>query len=153
MAPPRVVNSTGRQTSRNRAGRAWILRPVALVAAVALLAVAGCGGSSKPSYCSDRSNLESSVKGLTSAATSGDVSALKSQVTTIKSDATSLVSSAKSDFPTQTSAITSSVDTLDNAVKTLPSSPSAAQVATVGSAAANVVNSVKSFSDATSSKC
>ena len=120
MAPPRVVNSTGRQTSRNRAGRAWILRPVALVAAVALLAVAGCGGSSKPSYCSDRSNLESSVK---------------------------------SDFPTQTSAITSSVDTLDNAVKTLPSSPSAAQVATVGSAAANVASSVKSFSDATSSKC
>ena len=120
MVPPRVVSSTSRQTSRNRAGRAWILRPVASVAAVALLAVAGCGGSSKPSYCSDRSNLESSVKGLTSAATSGDVSALKSQVTTIKSDATSVVSSAKSDFPTQTSAIKSSVDALGDAVKHAP---------------------------------
>ena len=153
MVPPRVVNSTGRQTSRNRAGRAWILRPVALVAAVALLAAAGCGGSSKPSYCSDRSNLESSVKGLTSAATSGDVSALKSQVTTIKSDATSLVNSAKSDFPTQTSAIKSSVDTLSGAVSALPSSPSRAQIAAIATDAAGVVSSVKSFSNATSSKC
>ena len=153
MVPPRVVSSTGRQASRDRAGRAWLLRSVASVAAVALVAMAGCGGSSKPSYCSDRSNLESSVKGLTSAATSGDVSALKSQVTTIKGDATSVVSSAKTDFPSQTSAIKSSVDTLDNAVKTLPSSPTPAQVATVGSAAAGVVSSVKSFSDATSSKC
>ena len=64
-----------------------------------------------------------------------------------------VVSSAKSDFPTQTSAIKSSVDMLSGAVSALPSSPSAAQVATVGSAAANVVSSVKSFSDATSSKC
>ena len=141
-----------RYRRQSRAARLAARVPLTLVA-VALLAVAGCGGSSKPSYCADRSNLESSVKGLTSAATSGDVSAVKSQVTTIKSDATSLVSSAKSDFPTQTSAIKSSVDTLDNAVKTLPSSPSRAQVAAVGSAAANVVSSVKSFSDATSSKC
>ena len=126
---------------------------MAIVAAVALLAVAGCGGSSKPSYCSDRSSLENSVKGLTSAATSGKVSALKSQVATIKSDATSLVNSAKGDFPSETSAIKSSVDTLDNTVKTLPSSPSAAQVVTVGKDAAGVVSSVKSFSDATSSKC
>ena len=91
MVLPRVLTRTRRTTSRDAAGRAWILRSVAMVAAVALLAVAGCGGSSKPSYCSDRSTLENSVKGLTSAATSGDVSALKSQATTIKSDATSLV--------------------------------------------------------------
>ena len=86
MVLPRVGNSRSRQTSRDHADRAWIiLRPVAIVAAVALPAAAGCGGSSKPSYCSDRSYLENSVKGLTSAATSGDVSALKSQVATIKS--------------------------------------------------------------------
>ena len=126
---------------------------MAIVAAVALLAVAGCGGSSKPSYCSDRSSLENSVEGLTSAATRGNVSALKSQVATIKSDATSLVSSAKGDFPSETSAIKSSVDTLDNAVRRSRRAHPRGQVVTVGRDAAGVVSSVKSFSDATSSKC
>jgi len=32
------------------------------LAAALLAALAGCGGSSKPAYCSDRSDLQSSVK-------------------------------------------------------------------------------------------
>ncbi len=134
--------------SRSRAAEAAARRPAA-----AAHASRGRRSGGEPSYCSDRSTLESSVKGLTSAATSGDVSALKSQVATIKSDATSLVDSAKGDFPSQTSAIKSSVDTLDGAVNALPPSPSAAQVAAIATDAASVVSSVKSFSDATSSKC
>ena len=58
-------------------------------------------------------------------------------------------SSAKSDFPSQTSAIKSSVDTLSGAVNALPSNPSPAQVAAIATDAASVVSSVKSFSDAT----
>ncbi len=77
--------------------------PVAMVAAVALIALAGCG-SSKPSYCSDRTNLENSIKNLPSVTSSSGISGLKTQITTIQSDATSLVNAAKSDFPTQTSA-------------------------------------------------
>ena len=69
---------------------------VALVAA-ALVAATGCGGSSKPAYCSDRSTLESSIKDLPSAASSavssGDISGLKTQLTKVQSAATSLVSS------------------------------------------------------------
>jgi hypothetical protein len=122
--------------------------------AVALVAVAGCGGSSsKPAYCSDRSNFESSVKGLTTAASSGDISGLKSQATKIQSDASSLVSAAKSDFPSQTSAVKSSVAALQSAVKALPASPSAGQIATIAPDAASVVSSVKSFADASKSKC
>ena len=65
---------------------------VALVVSVALAVAAGCGGgSSKPAYCSDRSALESSVKGLTVPTSSSDISALKSQVATIQSDANALV--------------------------------------------------------------
>ena len=123
------------------------------VAMLIAVAVAGCGGSSKPSYCSDRSDLENSVKGLTSTASSGDISGLKSQVTKIQSDATSLVSSAKSDFPSQTSAVKSSVDGLQSTVKALPASPSASQIATVATGAASVVSSVKSFVNASKSKC
>ena len=87
-----------------------MLVPVTLVASVALLAAAGCGGSSsKPAYCSD--------------------------------------------FPSETSAIKSSVDSLSSAVKALPSSPSTSQIAAIGVDVAAVTSSVKSFNDATSSKC
>jgi hypothetical protein len=126
---------------------------VACLAVALLAAVSGCGGSSKPAYCSDRSDLQSSVKGLSNLTVSSGVSGLKTQLTTIQSDANKVVSSAKSDFPSQTDAITTSVDTLQSAVKALPSSPTAKQFAPVASAAAGVVSSVKSFMDATNSKC
>src|SRR5208283_5048368 len=124
----------------------------ATVAAATVVTLAGCS-SSKPAYCTDRTNLNNSVKGLTSLTASSGVSGLKSQVNTIQSDATALVNSAKSDFPDQTSAITSSVDALKSAVAALSSSPSAAQIATVTSDASSVVSSVKNFTDATSSQC
>jgi hypothetical protein len=142
-----------REGSRAQAGRAWMPVPVAMVAAVALLALAGCGSSSKPAYCSDRTNLENSIKNLPKVTSSSGISGLKTQITTIQSDATSLVNSAKSDFPTQTSAVKSSVDALASAVKALPSSPSAAQIAPIAADSAAVVNSVNSFVDASKSKC
>ena len=148
----RVLNGISRTRSRNRAGRARVVVPMAMVAAVALFALVGCG-SSKPAYCSDRTKLEDSVKGLTSLNLSSGVSGLKSQLTTIQTDATTLVGSAKSDFPSETSAVKTSVDSLESAVKSLPSSPSASQIAATASAAAGVVNSVKSFVDTSKSKC
>ena len=119
-----------------------------VAAAATAVALAGCG-SSKPAYCTDRTNLQNSVQGLTSSGISG----IKTQLKQIQSDASTLVSSAKSDFPNETSAITSSVSTLKSSVAALPSSPSATQVATVTRNAASVVTSVKSFADASSSKC
>jgi cytochrome c556 len=132
-------------------GVRWGWRVVS-IAAVGLVALAGCG-SSKPAYCTDRSNLENSVKGLTSLNASSGISGLQSQLKKIESDSTALVNSAKGDFPSETSAITSSVASLENAVRGLSSSPSAGQIATVTSAATSVANSVNSFTDATSSKC
>src|SRR6185295_8608057 len=138
----------GHERSRARQGSAWARVPLVLAAAATTVALAGCG-SSKPAYCTDRTNLQNSVKGLTSSGVSG----LKSQINQIQSDATTLVNSAKSDFPSETSAITSSVSALKNALAALPSSPSAAQIATVTRDAASVVSSVKSFTDASNSKC
>ena len=71
---------------------------------VALVALAGCG-SSKPAYCSARTNLENSVKGLTNLNSSSGVSGLKAQLSKIETDANTVISQAKSDFPSQTSAI------------------------------------------------
>lgn len=123
------------------------------LAAVGLVALAGCGGSGKPAYCSDRSSLESSIKGLTSLNPRSGISGLETQLKTIQSDASKLVSSAKSDFPAQTGAIKSSVAALESAVKALPPHPSATQLGGVATAAASVVSSVKIFMDATRSNC
>jgi hypothetical protein len=130
----------------------WRRVLVVCIAVAGLAVVAGCG-SSKPGYCSARTNLENSIKGLTSLNASSGISGLQSQLQKIESNATALVNSAKSDFPSQTSAIKTSVDSLTSAVKTLTSSPSAGEIATVAGDAASVVNSVKSFVSATSSKC
>lgn len=116
------------------------------------IAAAACG-SSKPAYCSARTDLKNAVKGLTSLNVSSGVSGLESQVKKIESAATKVVNEAKSDFSSQTQAIKSSVDSLTTAVKGLPSNPSAGQIAAVAADASKVVSSVKSFTHATSSKC
>ena len=148
----RLLNTMGRERSRHGAGSSRVRVPGTMVTAAVLIALAGCG-SSKPAYCSDRTNLENSIKNLPTSVSSNGISGLTSQLTTIKSDATTLVNAAKSDFPTQTSAVKSSVDALQSAVKALPPSPSATQLAAIGLDASNVVSSVKSFSDASKSKC
>ena len=127
------------------------LAPAAL-ATLAAITLAACG-SSKPAYCTSRTNLENSVKGLTSLNASSGVSGVKEQVSKIQTNATTLVNQAKNDFPSETSAISSSVSTLETAVKGLPSSPSASQIASVASAATGVVTSVEKFLASTSGKC
>jgi hypothetical protein len=125
---------------------------LALVALTGVVAMAGCS-SSQPAYCTDRTNLENSIKGLSHLDLSNGLSSLEAQLKNIESNATTLVNSAKSDFPSETSAITSSVDSLKSAVTQLGSDHSAANVVAVTADAANVVKSVKSFADATNSKC
>jgi hypothetical protein len=148
----RRLNANMRETAPNPAARVWVRVPVAMLTVVALVAAAGCG-SSKPAYCSDRTNLENSIKNLPSVTSSSGISGLQTQAKTIESDATSLVNAAKSDFPSQTTAVKSSVDTLQSALKALPSSPSAAQIAALAADSASVVSSVNSFVDASKSKC
>ena len=122
-------------------------------AAVVVLMLPACG-SSKPSYCSKRSALEQSVKGLGNVdVKSGGFDAVKSQLKKVESDATTLVNSAKSDFPDETSAIDSSVNKLTTAAQQTPSSPSATQVATLVGDVADVATAVEDFTEASNSKC
>jgi hypothetical protein len=138
-------SAVGRSGTRARAA-------LALVAAVVAVAMAGCS-SSPPAYCTNRTSLENSVKGLTHLNVSSGISGLQAQLKKIESDATALVNSAKGDFPSQTSAITSSVDALKTAVAQVSSGPTAANIAALTTAAGGVVTSVKNFTDATNSKC
>lgn len=123
---------------------------LALVVIMAMFVATGCG---TPDYCSDRTALENSVKDLPSAATSGGVSGLQSQLDKIESSAKTLESSAKSDFPNETSALSSSIDQLQNSVKDIPAKPTTSQLAAIGINAAAVVNAVQSFTTATNSEC
>lgn len=127
----------------------------AALAVAGAVALSGCGGSSKPQYCSDRSTLEKDVKALgdIKVLSSGGPQQVKAQLSKIESDARALVSSAKSDFPTQTSAIDSSLSTLRSAAQSLPSSPSAKQLATVATDVTQVVTAVQDFVNASNSKC
>jgi hypothetical protein len=143
-------------SARARPGGAWA--SAALMVAAGAVALTGCSSSSStssgpPAYCAARTNLENSIKGLTSLNASSGVSGLKSQVTAIENNASKLVDQAKGDFPTQTSAITTSVNALKSSVAGLSSSPSAAQIATITKDAGSVVSSVANFMTASSSKC
>jgi hypothetical protein len=145
-----VITTPGR--SRDRHGGAWIRVLLASAVAIGTVALASCS-SSKPAYCTDRSNLQNAVNGLTSLNASSGVNAWKSQVQTVQSAATTLVNSAKSDFPNETSAITSSVNALKSSVTTLSSGLSAAAIARVAENASSVKTSVNNFTNATSSQC
>jgi hypothetical protein len=90
---------------------------------------------------------------VTSLSPSSGIGALQAAFTKVKADANTVVSEAKGDFPSETSAIKSSVAALSTAVDALRANPSAGNIATVVGAAGNVVNSFKSFIDASKSKC
>jgi hypothetical protein len=122
---------------------------IAAVAAAAAGLADGCG-SSKPAYCGDLTKLEQSVKSINP--TKG-LSALKTQVQDVQTNATSLISSAKSDFPNETSAISTSIGSLKTSVEAAASSPSASALATVATDAKSVLDSVTSFQSASKSKC
>ena len=131
-------------------------RTSATVAALVLCAgaIAACGGSSKPSYCSSVSNLKSSIKALPSTnIVQTGLSGLESAVAKVQSDAQTAISDAKSDFPTETSALKSSIDTLSTSVKAAASSPSVAKIAQLPSQISAVVTAVNNFQSSTKSKC
>lgn len=132
-----------------------ISRQLALLAlaSAALLALGACGGSDKPGYCADRSQLESSIKDLTNFNPAAGLSGLQKRLSTIQSDANALVASARSDFPSETNAIKTSIDSLSSDIRALPSNPSAAQIASLASDASSVVSAVSAFVDATKSTC
>jgi hypothetical protein len=136
----------------HRTVASWIARVVCVVV-LGLVALAGCGSSSKPAYCSARTSLENSIKQVTSLSPSSGIGGLDAAFTNIKTDANTVISQAKGDFPSETSAIKSSVDSLTTAVNALKSNPSPSNIATVTGAASNVVSSFKSFVDASKSKC
>jgi outer membrane murein-binding lipoprotein Lpp len=127
---------------------------VSLALAAAALIVAGCGSDDKPEYCSNLSDLQSSVDDLKSVDLgSTSLSTIQTDVEAIQGDADAVVSSAKTDFPDETSTLESSVSTLSTSVKQLPASPTPEQLLALAPQIASAVNAADELKIATSSAC
>ena len=152
---PRIsLDSSSPDPAGARARRALLRVSLPLAAVFALAVASGCGDdNSKPGFCADKSALEESIKALPGSVTSGNIDALKTQAQEVESDARALVDSAKSDFPSETSAITSSIDSVKTAIEGLSDSPSPADLAPIVTGAAAVANAVNTFSSAADSEC
>ncbi len=138
------------RTPANRYGQPAVLAVLAVSAAL----LAGCGGSSKPAYCSAVTNLESSIKALPNTdVLKNGVSALQTAFTKVQNDATAVVNNAKSDFPSETTALTSSVDALSTTVKQAAANPSPTLLLSVPAQVSALVSAANGFKSATSSKC
>ena len=132
--------------------------PLTLIVSLALAALAlvavGCGSSSKPDYCSNVSDLQSSVNTLKNVQPqSGVVSTLQTDIQKVQSNTNAVVTSAKQDFPTQTSALESSVSTLSASVKALPSAPTPQQLVALVPQISSVATAAQNLESATSSAC
>jgi hypothetical protein len=135
-------------------GRLHVTLMVLLALAAAALVAAGCGDDSKPAYCSDVSDLKQSVDDLKNVQLeSGVLSTLVTDLQKVQSDANAVVSSAKQDFPSETSALTSSVSTLSTSIKQLPPSPTAKELSTLVPQINAAVTAANNLSSATSSAC
>ena len=137
--------------------RRGLIARAAVVPVVAALALAGCGstGSSKPSYCAARSNLEQSVKALPSTdVLKNGTKALEANIEKVVNNAKALVNAAKSDFPNETNAINSSVNSLSATLHEIEAKgPVASDIAVLPGQISALASSVKSFTGATASKC
>jgi outer membrane murein-binding lipoprotein Lpp len=122
--------------------------------AAAALVVAGCGSDSKPEYCSNVSDLKSSVDSLGAIQlNTSTLSTLQTDVQTVASDAQAVVTSAKEDFPSETSALDSSFSSISTSVKQLPPSPTPEQLLSLAPEISAAVTAAKDFESATSSAC
>lgn len=126
----------------------------ALAALATLVSLAGCG-SSKPSYCAKETELKESVQALGEVnVVQGGTSAVTSALGKVESDAKELVAAAKSEFPTQTAAIDSSISALSATVGELSSSPTnTAAAAKIPGEVAALGSAVTQFTSAAGSKC
>ena len=128
----------------------WV---VFALAGAALLAT-GCGGSDKPAYCSNVSDLQQSVNDLRGVKLErGALSTLQTDLKKVQSNANAVVSSAKEDFPSQTSALKSSVSSLSTAVSQLPTSLTGPALAALVPMVRSVVTAANGLKSATSSAC
>jgi hypothetical protein len=125
----------------------------AAFAALALSA-SGCGGSSKPDYCSKVSDLQGSVDELSNVKPeSGALETVQVDFKEIETDAEEVVSSAKSGFPSETSALKSAISGLSAGIGQLAATPTAQELVALTSQIEGTERAAKELASATQSAC
>lgn len=90
---------------------------VACIAAVAAVALPGCG---KPEFCAKKTEFNSSVTTLTSVSlTPPDPTEVFNDIENVENAGTSMINAAKSDFPSQSTALENAVNDVVATGKTL----------------------------------
>ena len=118
------------------------------------LFVAACGSSSKPEYCSNVSGLEESVAELKAVELeSGAGAALEADLKKVQTGADEVVASAKKDFPSETSAVKTSVSSLSTATQELAATPSPQELLALAPKVSGVALASEELSSATESAC
>jgi len=131
--------------------RRWALLAAAVLAVSGL--AAGCS-SSKPAYCTDASQLKTSVQDLGNVNINvHDLSSVDTAVSKVQADASKFAADAKSAYPSQTTALKNSVSSLETAVKSAMSQPSVTTVAAVGSSVAQVKTAADNVQSAVKGTC
>jgi hypothetical protein len=135
--------------------RRTLMAALASLGFVVAVPLWGCGSSSsKPSYCAKQEELKKDVKALGEVnVVQGGTNAIGAALTKVESSAKGLVEAAKSEFPTQTQTLDTSISELSKSVGQLSSSSSAAAIAAIPAEVVAVGSAVSQLATATSSKC
>ena len=131
--------------------RGWLL----FLAAVLVLSglAAGCS-SSKPAYCTDATNLKTSVSNLGNVdVAKNGLGSLQTALTSVQTNAKMFATDAKSAYPSQTTALQNSLSGLENAIKSAKGQRSVTAAAAVKPAVTQVKNSASALQSAVSGKC
>lgn len=136
-------------------------KPFMLLATCALTTVAllaGCGSGSKPAYCTQVTNFESSVNTLEQAEVSpSNLSTIATDVQKVGTSSKELVSAVKTEFAPQINSMKGSVAAMEATLKELASNPSSSTLSHAVTAIPAQVEALKrsagEIEDVTKSKC
>jgi hypothetical protein len=131
--------------------RRWGLVPAAVLVLATL--AAGCG-SSKPAYCAAASQLKTSVNDLGNVTINvHDLSSVNTAVSKVQASAKTFASDVKSAYPSQTTALKTSLSSLETSVKSAMAQPSVTTVAAVVSSVTQVKTAADNAQTAVKGKC
>ena len=137
-----------------RAGpRRWGLVPAAVVILVSPGLAAGCS-SSKPAYCTDASQLKTSVQDLGNVdVAKNGLGSLQTALSSVQTDAKTFVTDAKPAFPSQTAALNIALSGLQTAITSAKGQPLVTAATAVATSVAQVKSSASNLQTAISGNC
>jgi hypothetical protein len=133
--------------------RRWGLVPAAVVILVLSGLAAGCS-SSKPAYCTDASQLKTSVQDLGNVdVAKNGLGSLQTALNSVQADAKTFATDAKSAFPSQTAALNTALSGLQTAITSAKGQPLVTAATAVATSVVQVKNSASNLQSAISGNC